>query len=307
MKFPLLRAAFGILIAAGITIQSSHSEPRCPAGVTSLHARLVAGALLVIPVNVNQSGPYDFMVDTGSQLNVIDPTLAAHLNLKSQGTVGLVAAAAYSEASVGVWDSLEVGSQVVLTPLVVVRDLVPIQAADPRIRGVLGENFLSHFDVLIDYRKGLVCLDGTDAMQGALRGERIQLASPKDAQDELPFTGRLVISVNLSDTGTREILLQLDSGSDGSILYSRDRKLEQILRKARRQESDVSNLRKAFAVLPPHDVRLGTRIMRRVSFATPVQGSANVPEHEEDGILATVLFESVYINHRDHFVIFNPR
>ena len=108
---------------------------------------------------INQTGPFDFMVDTGSQLNVIDPTLAAQLSLKSQGTVGLVATAAYSQASVGVLDSLQAGSHLVLKPLVVVHDLGSIQAADPRIRGVLGENFIAHFDVLIDYGRRLLCLD----------------------------------------------------------------------------------------------------------------------------------------------------
>ena len=65
-------------------------------------------------------------------------------NLKSQCTVGLVAIVAYSHAFVGVLDSLQAGSQTVLKPLVVIQDLGPIQGADPRIRGVLGENFLAH-------------------------------------------------------------------------------------------------------------------------------------------------------------------
>jgi hypothetical protein len=41
-------------------------------------------------------------------------------------------------------------------PLVVVQDLGSIQAADPRIRGVLGENFLAHLDLLIDYAHKLI-------------------------------------------------------------------------------------------------------------------------------------------------------
>ena len=50
-----------------------------------------------------------------------------------------------------------------------------------------------------------------------LQGERVPLVSPKDAATQVPFSGRLVISVNLPDTGDQEILLQLDSGSDGPI------------------------------------------------------------------------------------------
>jgi hypothetical protein len=304
-----LHASLGILLAAGFPITSlgSHAEAHCPANVSSLHPRIVAGALLVIPVNINQSGTYDFMVDTGSQLNVIDPALAAQLHLKSKGTVGLVATAAYSRASVGELDSLQVGSQLVSKPLVAVHDLGPIQAADSRIRGVLGENFLSHFDVLIDYSHRLLCLDEAKLMDKALRGERIPLVSSKHPGTDLAFTERLVVSVNLSDTGTRPILLQVDSGSDGAILYAGNRWLEQLLLKgATLQGPEVSDARRAFAVLPPQDMRLGSQIVRKVAFVTPASKGQNPPDREEDGILATVLFQRVYISHSDQFIIFDP-
>jgi hypothetical protein len=262
----------------------------------------------VIPVKISESGPFDFMVDTGSQLNVIDHTLAAQLNLKSHGTVGLVATAAYSQASVSVLDSLETGSHRVLKPLAVVQNLGPIQAADPRIRGVLGENFLAHFDVLIDYEQKLLCLDEAKLMEQYLRGERIPLLTSKHPETEVLFSRRLVVSVNLSDTGKRPILLQVDSGSDGPILYAGNRELEQpLLKRAKLQGPEVSDARRAFAVLPPQDMRIGSRVIRKVPFVTPASGSQNVPDREEDGILATVLFQRVYVSHSDCFVIFDPR
>ena len=52
-----------------------------------------------------------------------------------------------------------------------------------------------------------------------ISGERISFVPPQHPEGELPFMDRLVISVHLSGTGTRPILLQLDSGSDGPILY----------------------------------------------------------------------------------------
>jgi hypothetical protein len=262
----------------------------------------------VIPVKISESGPFDFMVDTGSQLNVIDHALAAQLNLKSHGTVGLVATAAYSQASVSVLDSLETGSHRVLKPLAVVQNLGPIQAADPRIRGVLGENFLAHFDVLIDYEQKLLCLDEAKLMEKYLRGERIPLLTSKHPETEVLFSRRLVVSVNLSDTGNRPILLQVDSGSDGPILYAGNRELEQpLLKRAKLQGPEVSDARRAFAVLPPQDMRIGSRVIRKVPFVTPASGSQNVPDREEDGILATVLFQRVYVSHSDCFVIFDPR
>ena len=63
------------------------AEPRCPGNIASVTPRFVQRALIVIPVKVNQAGPFDFMVDTGSQVTVIDPSLAAQLELKPQGEV----------------------------------------------------------------------------------------------------------------------------------------------------------------------------------------------------------------------------
>ena len=105
------------------------------------------------------------MVDTGSQITVVDPSLASELALKSEGTVGLVKTASYSQGSVAGLETLEAGAHVVANPYVVVQDLGQIQAADRRIRGVLGENFLAHFDLLIDYPHKLLCLDETKTMQ----------------------------------------------------------------------------------------------------------------------------------------------
>ena len=310
MKFPSLCSSLPVLLTAVFvfTAISSQAETRCPGNIAGIRPRVVANALFVIPVRVNQSGPFDFVVDTGSQLNIIDPALANQLNLKSQGTVGLVAIAAWSQASTGILDSLQAGSKTVSKPFVVIQGLGPIQVADPRIRGVLGENFLAHFDVLFDYARGLLCLDEANLMEKCLLGERIPLVKSKHPETDLPFTQRLVVSVTLSDTGTRPILLQVDSGSNGAILYAGNRDLEDpLLKRAKLQGPEVSDVGMAFAVLPPQDMRLGSRIVRKVSFVTPANGSHNVPDREEDGILATVLFQRVYVSHSNRFVIFDPR
>ena len=96
MKLSSLCNSLCVFLATAFTFPSicSQAETRCPGNIAGLRPRIVAGALLVIPVKINESGPYEFMVDTGSQLNVIDPALAAQLHLESQGTVGLVATAA---------------------------------------------------------------------------------------------------------------------------------------------------------------------------------------------------------------------
>jgi Aspartyl protease len=292
---------------ATVTLPALQAESHCPAGIVSVTPRLVQRALILIPVRVNQKGPFDFMVDTGSQVTVVDPSLAQELGLKPQGKVGLVSVASYAQASVTVLDTLEAASHAVEKPFVIVQDLGQIQAADPRIRGVLGENFLAHFDLLIDYAHKFLCLDETGAMRESVRGEHIPLVASQHPEKEVPFMERLVISVHLSGAGTRQILLQLDSGSDGLILYAGNVANSGLLKQATLQGDNVSKAQRAFAVLPPQDMRIGTRTLNQVYFVTPLSVGNDVPKQVTDGVLPTVLFRRVFISGADHYVVFEPK
>jgi hypothetical protein len=310
MKLQSLCNSLCVLLATASAFASisSQAETRCPGNIAGLRPRIVAGALLVIPVKINQSGPFEFMVDTGSQVTVIDPALATELHLKSQGTVGLVSAASYANASFTLLNTLEANFHAVERPYAIVQDLGQIQAADARIRGVLGENFLAHFDLLIDYAHNLICLDETEAMRDRVQGERIPFVRPQHPDSEVPFTERLVISVHLSGAGTRQILLQLDSGSDGPILYARNGEKElPLLQHSTPRKGNVSIGQSAFADLPPQDLRIGTRTMSRIPFVTPATVGKDVPGREEDGLLPTLLFQRVFICAADHYVILDPR
>jgi hypothetical protein len=191
----------------------------------------------------------------------------------------------------------------------IVQDLRQIQAADPRIRGVLGESFLAHFDLLVDYGHKLLCLDETSAVRDSVRGERIPFVRPQHPEDELPFMERLVISVHLSETRKQPILLQLDSGSDGPILYpgSRQPEVQALVHSAALQGGNATSAQRAFAIVPPQNIQIGNRILSRISFVTPVSVTKNLPTQYEDGLLPTVLFQRVFISGGDHFVIFDPK
>lgn len=310
MKLALCKGhlrSFAAISLATIALTVLQAEPHCPGSIASVTPRFVQRALIVIPVRINQAGPFDFMVDTGSQVTVVEPSLAAELHLKPRGTVGLVSVASYEQASVAVLDSLEANSHMVEKPLAVVQDLRQIQAADPRIRGVLGENFLAHFDLFIDYAHKLFCLDDTTKMRGSILGEHIPLVPPQNPEDELPFTERLVISVHLSGTGTRQILLQLDSGSDGPILYSPGKETGLQWPEHTTPQGNIgSKVQQFFAVLP-QEMRIGRRTMSHISFVTPASVENDVPSREEDGVLPTLLFQRVFICPADHYVVFDPR
>jgi Aspartyl protease len=292
---------------ATVTLPALPAESHCPAGIASVTPRFVQRALIVIPVRINQKGPFDFMVDTGSQVTVVDPSLAVELGLKPQGKAGLITVASHVQASITVLDTLEAAFHTVEKPFAIVQGLEPIQAADPRIRGVLGENFLAHFDLLIDYAHKLLCLDETGAMRESVSGERIPLMTLQHPESEVPFTERLVIPVHLSGTGNRQILLQLDSGSDGLILYAGNEANSALLKQAALQGGNVSKAQRAFAVLPPQDMRIGDRTLKQVYFVTPVSAGNDVPKQETDGLLPTVIFQRLFISVGGHYVVFEPK
>src|ERR1700677_3804217 len=288
-----------------IALPMLDAEARCPGGIVSVTPRFVQGALVIMPVRINHKGPFDFMVDTGSQVTVADPSLASELDLKPQGAVGFVSVANYSKASIAVLETLEAGSLTVDKPFVLVKELSQIRAADPRIRGVLGENFLAHFDLLIDYRHKVVCLDATQTLAGFVHGAHIPLIAPQHPGSELPYMERLVISARLSGAGPREVLLQVDSGSDGPILFPNPKRLE--LKRLEWAALRMSEASQAFAALAPQDMRIGAHTFSNISFVTPVRFSQSLPALEEDGLLPTVLFQRVFISHASRYVIFDTR
>ena len=284
------------------------AETHCPGNVASITPRYVQGVLIVIPVMINREGPFDFMVDTGSEVTVIDPALASQLQLKSRGTAALISVADVAQGAITLLETLEGGSHVIEKPFAIVRDLGLIHAADARIRGVLGENFLSRFDVLIDYGHKLLCLDQTAAMRERVHGERIPMVMSQRAEDDLPFVERLVIATRLSGAGTRQILLQLDSGSDGPILFAHTKENAlPLLDRATAREGNLTEAQKAFATLPPQKLLIGERAMSNIPFVTPVRVARNVPPHEEDGLLPTVLFQRIFISGEGHYVVFDPK
>jgi Aspartyl protease len=291
---------------ATLNLPALARERHCPGNVASVTPRFVAHTFIVIPVKVNHQGPFDFMVDTGSQVTVVDPFLGAELSLKPRATVGLISAAGHADASISVLESLEAGFQTVEYPLAIVHDLGQVKAADSRIRGVLGEDFLAHFDMFIDYEHKMLCLDASGRMGAQVGGERISLVGPQDPGDGLPFALRLVLAVHISGVVARPLLLQLDSGSDSPILYqTRGKSRLALLDQATPRTGALSVAQRAFADMPPRELRIGTRTVRQISFATPVSAAYDMPTRDEDGLLPTLLFPRVFIC-AGHYVVLDP-
>jgi hypothetical protein len=288
------------------TFPPIYAEPHCPGNVTSLRLRLVQRSMIVVPVEINHTGPYDFMVDTGAQLTTVDPALASALHLKVQGSAGIIGVGLYSRVPLTQLESLQIGSHAVEAVLAVIQGLGQVQAPDPRVRGILGSNFLEHFDVLIDYQHSLLCLDKEKLMQAKVKGSRIALARVPHPERYLPSTDRLIVPINVSGI-KRQLLMKLDSGSNATMLYDAGKDLTRALFVgAALRTRGTDGIERAFAVLPPQDVQIGTHVLYRIPFVTPINPGKDAPKVDFDGLLPTLLFRRVYISYADHYAVLEP-
>ena len=298
---------FAFVSFAALALSSLHAEAHCPGNVASIRPRVVSRALITVPVILDGSGPYDFVVDTGAQITTIDVQLSAELHPKALGPTHVVGVGAYSRAAYAQLQLLQAGIYSMKDPLVLVQDLTQTQQIDPRIRGILGENFLAHYDLLIDYAHQILCLDGAKRMQSKVKGERIALTPVPDEGMYLPYTLPLVVSTRLSGISNRRLLMQLDSGIDVPVLFESGKQLpHKRYFGSPLRHCDADEVMHSFAMLPPQDVQVGDHAFHQIPFVTPVSGGKAIEQQVVDGVLPTALFRSAFISYADHFAVLQP-
>jgi predicted aspartyl protease len=116
--------------------------------------------LLVVRVEVNEAGPFNFIVDTGASSSVITPRVAETIGLRSTGKNPLaVGAGGPVEARAGKLKSLRLAHVTVRNLSVAVMDLKPIQKhLGVRVAGIVGHDVLRNCVVTIDYPAGRLYL-----------------------------------------------------------------------------------------------------------------------------------------------------
>jgi len=126
----------------------------CPAGMTAVPLRTI-DRFLTIPVSINGESPHDFVLDTGAQVTTLDPEIAHGTpeiaDVSVLGTKGHVAG--YMTRV----DSITVGKATLSHQQAAVMPLNGFSVNGKKISGILGKDFLSNFDILIQHGK-TVCI-----------------------------------------------------------------------------------------------------------------------------------------------------
>jgi len=141
---------------------SSFAEHHERVGSESVRFRLAGGQnpLILVPVHVDEKGPYEFILDTGASHCLLSQDLSDILGIRpeiekqAKGAAGPVKLAFAHVASMAVGSTRQYNVQVGITD-----ELKRIEAAiQSRVDGDLGFDFLKDFCLAIDYQAGTLCL-----------------------------------------------------------------------------------------------------------------------------------------------------
>jgi predicted aspartyl protease len=167
-------AALCALVLAGTACQVPLSPPphtsAAEPGEVQFELAGTGGAALVVPVKVNGTGPYPFVLDTGATLTCVDQQLATELELREPvGRIGFGAGVGGSgQMRLVSIDSLQVGEAKTSSLIGCALDLQSIKGAGLDVRGLLGLNFLKEYRVTLDFTNRTLRLD-TPEEQAATR------------------------------------------------------------------------------------------------------------------------------------------
>jgi predicted aspartyl protease len=152
---------------------------------TTVKFRLAGGAqpLILLPVHVNDRGPFDFILDTGAGTSLLSSDLAKQLEVKVIGSKEGQSAGGKVSVSLAKVDSLAVGEIELHDVDVGIVDLAQIgKTVGAKIDGDLGYNFLKRFRITLDYRDCEIRFDDPKRVESVGRTAKaevpIRLAGP---------------------------------------------------------------------------------------------------------------------------------
>jgi hypothetical protein len=172
-----------------------------PAGA-AVKLRILGGRPVVSGVYLNSHGPYQFLLDTGTTLNHLDPRLAESIGLRPTFSTDLLTS--IGTISIGGAEGIDValGPVRAEAQTFLLGGLDTIHRSFPELQGVLGQAFLSRFDYLLD-------LKGQQIEFGTHEASEMPAADARSRFQTV--AGRPVVSTSLGslvfDSGAAEVTL----------------------------------------------------------------------------------------------------
>jgi hypothetical protein len=265
-----------------------------PRANSTVKFRLRDGYLILVQATINGAGPFDFLLDTGTTRTVIDPGLARQLQAPAIGEVSLTGVLHVRRDELVRLQDVQLGDASVSSLAAAVDGLTRQKMLAPGIRGVLGEDFLSRFDILIDYRQHWLRFG--DAPPA---GERCRFETIGQYHGS-PTTNRLLITTEFLGAVEPGVQLQLDTGAklpelfpvppDSLSLHHWDGAMA------------ISSGANDTTVYSNVTIKIGKTVVPRMD----VVQSRHAVAFDAAGLLPAAIFGRIYISHSGGFVVLNP-
>jgi hypothetical protein len=272
--------AFAFLVFAAAAAEEAQ-------GSASL--RLVRGRLPVVSVLIDDRGPFDFLLDTGSTATVVATDLARSLGASAGRTIPIATTLGTRELRRAELRSMSLAGWKRGPLSVLVSDLSEVRRVDSSLQGILGLDFLSHFDFLIDYRERTVHMG----------------RAMSDVPDRVTFrreAGRILVPVETSSSSPA-LWLVLDTGADGLVLSGTSGlAVEHNTRRLVRIDSAGGSAILRTGSVPR--LRAGSVVLDRVPVA--ILREARARFGSAAGLLPGRLFRRLYVSNSGGYVVFEP-
>ncbi len=256
---------------------------------------------LFVTVNVNGNPGYVFLLDSGTSVDILDLTASRNLgipieNIKRAKDLGLgggkVEMAGARHLSLRVQDS-RAQSELIGTSAAIV-DLHGLAVVmHHRIDGILGYPLLRRFVMGINFESDELTLWPQRAFHYRGHGDVMQLAEQRDNVPAIPIT------VEAQNSGTRRAMVEIDTGSDASLLlyprYAKQARIDEAFfsTKTKMKPGDGYGLGGLFPILPAIFASMTMGNVQVVHFmAFMMQTSPPVTRHKIAGVIGTTVLSS---------------
>jgi aspartyl protease len=232
---------------------------------------VVGGRPVVDDVFLDGHGPYRFLLDTGGQTNQVEAALAQRLAFDATFQVEMVTPAGPFLTPGGRVGHVSLGPAKADNQEFIFTSLDGIHALSPKIRGILGQEFLAHFDFTLDFRNQQLVFG-----EAPVSGTRVSVRW---------IQGRMAIPTNFGD-------LVLDSGSDTLTLFrtSSTRRWAQL--------RGSSGATASVSVTAAPLLLIGGR-----QFRPPIAVISSASFSSEGGLLPASLFQAIFICNSEGYVV----
>lgn len=292
-----------LVLSFGAIVGPAIAQPKAPSTVPLLHSRT---RLLVVSARINGRGPYKFILDTGSNITLIESSLFRELGLKEIGhpSTKVVDWVALGKIAYASEISIESGPSKKNVRVLEV-DGIKRPDIDSSVRGVLGENFLSGFDLLIDNRRHEITFDSSDSLAHSLEGEHLALALTADVRG-VQVNYRPLVSARVpSFDENRPLQLLLDTGSESAYLVTRQGTGPGITPTAAKSRRGMALLGGSSPCVYWKDrMQLGRTATPKIKMTSCLKSPPAVSDN--DGTLPTFIFDRIFISHAGCYLILNP-